>query len=169
MMPKKNRWVYVFITLIFTGVIGIIFNVSRNYNHRNFKVIKGQLETVIKNIKSQSFQLTDVINEVNVKIDTGLLRQFSSKNLESASTRLMLEEKDLPRNGIESFKKLQESVLYIRQSVVSYKNALQLISLQNFEKARIQLKFVQFYLNKAYKKAFDPKQPGNFVNPFKRT
>lgn len=169
MTPKKKRWVFVFITLITIGVTGIIFNVSRNYNHRNFKIIKGQLETVIKNIKSQSFQLTDVINEVNVKIDSGILRQFGYQNLEHASTKLMQEVKDLPRNGIESFKKIQESVLYIRQSVVSYKNALELLSLQNFEKARIQLKFVQFYLNKAYKRAFEERQTGNFVNPFKRT
>ncbi len=149
-------------------LFGFLFNISRNYKYNDYKELKNKLGVIIKKINSQRYQLNDIINQLNVNINGDLINSFNPKLLLNESGKIIVKLKELPKNGVETVKRLREGEIFVKRSLVSYKQALDALKIKNYNSARIQLKFVSFYLNKAHKKIFNKSKKWNFVNPFKR-
>ncbi len=167
-MNQKKILSTVFI-IVFLVILGYVFNKSKNYNYNHYKKVKIQLSKMIKTIKNQSYQLTDIINQLNINVNHDLIENFKPSLMERRSASIISKLKVMPKNGVETVKRLRESALLVKRSIHSFKAALKELAIRNYKNARTQLKFVKFYLNKAHEKAFKKKGKANFVNPFKRT
>lgn len=146
---KKSMMIVSAICILFI-FLSFLIQSSRNLSDKNTKALKQELAALIETLRSNSYQLANIINETEIDLTYHNLYQFYPTDIEKKSQELVIQlNKDSDNPFINKRRHFRDSVIFIRQSLSHYKMALQQISEKKYKEAKYLLKAADYYLSKA--------------------